>query len=132
MSGPGSSGKFTVVASTRREWPALDKQRILAEAAEPGANISEVARRTGVAQSLLYRWRKDAAVAAQRAVTFVPIAISAPSTIEPATVIAPPASDPSSNTEIEIILANGRRVRARAGIDATALARIVRALEAAA
>ena len=69
MSRPMTSGAFTVIASTRREWAAGDKRRILAQAGEPGANISEVARRNGVAQSLLYRWRKDAAIAAQRSMS---------------------------------------------------------------
>jgi transposase len=49
--------------ATRRIWSASDRQRIVGEAAVPGVNVSAVARRNGVAQSLLYRWRKEAAAA---------------------------------------------------------------------
>ena len=130
MSGPETSGEFTVLASARREWAGSDKQRILAEAAEPGANVSEVARRNAVAQSLLYRWRKDAAIAAQRRKAFVPVTVS--SSAAPETHATPPtlAAELSVVNTIEILLANGRLVRASAGIDTAALARIVSALEA--
>jgi transposase-like protein len=74
-----SSDIFTVVA-TRRDWSPSEKRAILAEMAVPGANVSTVARRYGVAQSLLYRWRKDAAAAergtAASAPAFVPVAIA--------------------------------------------------------
>lgn len=43
----------------------------------------------------------------------------------------PPAPPPGIGS-VEIVLANGRRVRASADADAAALARLVRALEAAA
>jgi transposase len=38
---------FTVLA-TRREWSASEKRRIVAEALEPGANVSAVARGMGL------------------------------------------------------------------------------------
>ena len=130
MSGPTTSGEFTVFASARREWAPSDRQRILAEAAEAGANVSQVARRNGVAQSLLYRWRKDAAVARERAGTFVPVAIATPQ-VKPELRGGQYRHSASavSNATIEILLANGRLVRASAGIDTVALARIVRALD---
>ena len=130
MSGPTSSGEFTVLASARREWSPVDRQRILAEAAESGAIVSQVARRNGVAQSLLYRWRKDAAVARERAAAFVPVAISPPVRPELRGGQDRLSASAVSNATIEILLANGRLVRANTGIDAAALVRIVRALEA--
>ena len=58
-SGHETSRDFAVVAA-RRLWSGADKQSIVDETLVPGANVSAVARRHGVAQSLLYRWRKDA------------------------------------------------------------------------
>ena len=42
----------------RRCWPATEKLRIVEETMYDGESISAVARRNGVAPSLLYRWRK--------------------------------------------------------------------------
>ena len=58
-SGHETSRDFSVVAA-RRMWSRAEKQSIVEETLVPGANVSAVARRHGVAQSLLYRWRKDA------------------------------------------------------------------------
>ena len=44
----------------RRKWPATDKARILIESLEPGANVSEVARRNGVSPQQLFGWRREA------------------------------------------------------------------------
>jgi transposase len=63
--------------STRRAWSPSEKRAIVSESSTPGASVSAVARRHGVAQSLLYRWRKDAAVGAGTAPAFVPVSIAA-------------------------------------------------------
>lgn len=42
----------------RRRWTAAEKLRIVEEALDDRASISVVARRTGVAPNLLYRWRR--------------------------------------------------------------------------
>ena len=44
----------------RQAWSGEQKARILAESAEAGANISEVARRHGVNRGLLTTWRRMA------------------------------------------------------------------------
>lgn len=44
----------------RREWSHDEKMRILLESAEPGANISEVARRNGLSPQQLFGWRREA------------------------------------------------------------------------
>src|SRR6266568_9577081 len=61
----------------RRRWTAQEKARIVAESFEEGANISEVARRHGVARGLLTVWRhKLAAAAGVDAPGFVPVLIA--------------------------------------------------------
>jgi transposase len=44
----------------RREWSAGEKTRILLESAEPGANVSDVARRNGLSPQQLFGWRREA------------------------------------------------------------------------
>src|SRR5277367_4131537 len=44
----------------RRRWSKDEKSRIVEETLMPGAVVFEVARRHGVAQSLLFTWRRQA------------------------------------------------------------------------
>lgn len=67
----------------RRNWTAEEKARIVSESAEPGASISDVARRWGVNRGLLTVWRREVGlVQARRArgtamgLHFVPISIA--------------------------------------------------------
>jgi len=57
--------RVEVITGRRRrlDWTADQKARIVAESFQPGANISEVARRNGVNRGLLGVWRKQARVA---------------------------------------------------------------------
>jgi transposase len=64
----------------RRRWSDEEKARIVAESADPDANISEVARRHGVNRGLLTAWRRQAQVQAETptgsgAPIFVPVAV---------------------------------------------------------
>jgi hypothetical protein len=45
----------------RRRFSEADRLHILAEAAKPGASVSEVARRYGIARRVLCRWRQEQA-----------------------------------------------------------------------
>jgi DNA-binding NtrC family response regulator len=49
-------------AGHRRRFSEADRRHILAEAAEPGRSVSEVARRYGIARRVLCRWRQELAV----------------------------------------------------------------------
>ena len=122
-SGHETSRDFAVVAA-RRIWSRAEKQSIVDETFAPGANVSAVARRRGVAQSLLYRWRKNATGSVRPALTFVPVALAAPAP----PVVAP--SQPACIGSIEVVLANGRSLRIGADVDTVALVRIIAALEA--
>jgi hypothetical protein len=43
----------------RRKFSEADKRRIVEEAVQPGASLSEVARRYGIAARVLFRWKQD-------------------------------------------------------------------------
>lgn len=117
----------------RRRWSAEAKARIVEETLVPGAVVSEVARRHGVAQSLLFTWRRQA-----RAVTsaegagsiLLPVEIERPATTSedahPRCVAARRRRQPGT---IEIELGSGRRVRVDNEFDADALRRVLRVLE---
>ena len=120
-SGDMSSRDFSVVAA-RRIWSPAEKQRIVDQASVPGVNISAVARNNGVAQSLLYRWRKDAAAANTKPPAFVAVAMPPPQT----NAVEHSRHLPSL---IEIEVSGGRKLRVGTGIDIELLKRIVVALE---
>ena len=42
----------------RRRWPTAEKIRLVEETMQPGMSVSYVARRAGVAPSLLFHWRR--------------------------------------------------------------------------
>lgn len=143
ISGDNFSRRYSVVAETRRQWSEAEKQAIIAEAARPGANISAVARRHGIRPSLLFRWRRLAReVQARRsAAVFVPVTISPPPAgaeeMSPqATAMnssdvqsCPPIEATQTDDRIEIELGNGRLVRVGAGIDTSALKRVLDVLD---
>jgi transposase len=53
ITGPGNySGR-------RRHWSSDDKARILLESLQPGANVSDVARRNGLSPQQLFGWRRE-------------------------------------------------------------------------
>jgi transposase-like protein len=45
----------------RRKFSEADKRRIVEEALQPGANLSAVARRYGIAARVLFRWKQELA-----------------------------------------------------------------------
>ncbi|MCK1495238.1 transposase, partial [Bradyrhizobium sp. 180] len=56
----------------RRRWSQDDKARIVEETLVPGAKVTEVARRNGVAASLVFTWRRQARTSEQVAPSFTP------------------------------------------------------------
>jgi transposase len=110
------------VLSTRRQWSDAEKRSIVSETRVVGANVSAIARRRGVAQSLIYQWRK-LFPAADAEPTFLPVTIAAPARSM--------AAAPAKPATIEIELAFGRKLRVASDIDVAELRRIIAALEAA-
>lgn len=54
-------------AVPRRRWSAATKDRIVAEAMAPGANVSAVARSHGLTPQQVFTWRRDAVRRARQA-----------------------------------------------------------------
>ena len=122
----------------RRRWTGEEKARIVAESFEEGTNISEVARRNGVARGLLTVWRRQVAAMAGKAPSFVPLQIGAesgggtageserisPVQTKPLEVAAPPAKV-CGMVEIEV---NGARIRVEAGVELATLSTVLAAL----
>lgn len=67
----------------RRRFSEADQRRILAEAASPGASVSEVARRYGIARRVLCRWRQEQASGGARFVNVEIVEASVAEAIEP-------------------------------------------------
>jgi transposase-like protein len=129
--------RYSVVADVRRQWSDAEKQRIVAEAERPNANVSAVARRHGITPGLLFRWRRMArdAQAHTAASMFVPVTLALPPAVGSVSAVcpdAPPrpnAGDARRDDRIEIELRNGRLVRVGAGVDTDALMRVLDLLD---
>ena len=120
----------------RRRWSQDDKARIVEETLAPGAKVTEVSRRLGVAVSLVFTWRRQARTVEKVGRCFAPVQITAAS--ETSGVRAKPPSEndmrmrlvPAARTGlIEIDLGNRRRIRVDAQVDPEALARVLDVLE---
>jgi transposase len=120
----------------RRRWSQDDKARIVEETLAPGAKVTEVARRNGVAASVVFTWRRQARTVERVGPCFAPVQIAA--AVETSENNPKPASEddrrmrPSPaarNGLIEIDLGNRRRIRVDAQVDPDALARVLDVLE---
>jgi transposase len=113
----------------RRRWGVEEKLRIVAETHEPGATVGAVAARHDVYPSLLRAWRRqvrDGHLVATQGQHFVPVHLTAPPSLAPAT--APAINNPLATDTIEIVLPDGSRVRVGSGVNLNALRRVVTAL----
>ena len=98
----------------RRSWTEEQKRALVAEAFAPGAVVTDVARRTDVSSTLLYRWRRQFTATGG----FAQVMLTAPDS----SVAVPPACC------VEIDFADGVRARLPASIRPELAAAIVRAL----
>jgi transposase len=123
MSGYSQEKSFAVVAETRRKWSAADRKQIVAET--EASSVSSVARKHGVAASLVFRWRREAGIVSKKSgrktsAVFVPVALPAPANA------APVAG--ADHGLIEIELAGGCRIRVTGQVEMEALRRVIAAL----
>ncbi len=131
----------------RRKWTDAERLALLAEIDAEGS-VSVVARRHGIAESLLYGWRsarkaKETVDPVEEPVEFVPIGVFGRSDDEgPAMLAAPAKPQPPKSTPcmpltsmgnragvIEIDLPNGARVRVDAFVNERALRRVFTAMK---
>jgi transposase len=113
----------------RRKWSDDGKARIVAETSEPGAVVSQVARRWQVSPQQVFDWRRrarKALAAAAAEPAFVPIVAETPAPLPE------PAASPARPTpSIEVKLA-GAVLRVPSGIDVDLLTAVLRAVRASA
>jgi transposase len=111
----------------RRRWSAEEKARVVEETLEPGARVSEVARRWQVCPQQVFAWRRaarrDGAVdprerASPEAASFVPIVADATASEPPPPVIA--------------VKLAGAVVQVSCGMDSALLTTVLRAIRASA
>ena len=100
---------------------------MIAESLEAGASVSKVAQRYGVDANQLFTWRRQEAGASVNGgvepLGLLPVTVADDGML--AASIAPPATPAG---RMEIVLSGGERIIVGADVDATALARVVRAL----
>ena len=110
----------------RRFWSTGEKRRIVAESFAPGGSVSKVAQRYGVNANLLFTWRRQQgrtnAFGGQEPIELLPV------TIADAGSAASPVAAASPARRMEIVLIGGERIVVGADVDASSLARVVKAL----
>jgi transposase len=110
----------------RRRWSLPDKLRIVEETMQPGVTVTEVARRHGLAPSVVFTWRRLAREGrlGDAGPSFMPVEIT------PVPAQAPSAASPPRRIGlIEIVLGRGRRIRVDRDVDAEALRRVLQVVE---
>jgi transposase len=115
-----------ITIERRRRWRLSEKQEIVAETLEPGASVSAVAQRHGIASQPALAWRKaarDGRLIEESRVEFAPVIVSAEPTALPSPTTA------AAPGRMEIVLGNGRRVIVDNGVRAAALARVIKVLD---
>jgi transposase len=99
---------------------------MVAESFTPGVSVSKVAQRYGVNANLLFAWRRRLgdcdAVVSPEPIKLLPVTVVAAG--KPGAAAA--ASEPVGR--MEIVLNNGERIIVGADVDASSLARLIKAL----
>ena len=121
--------RIEIVSDRRRAHSAEFRAAMVAQSLVPGVRIQDLARRSGICASLIYRWRREQPVSAAPA-QLVPVRIASesPPRIAP---VAPPRGElpiTSGAGSIEIELAGGVRVRVGEDVSLPALRRVIAAL----
>lgn len=126
MSGYSQAKSFNVVAETRRRWSADERRQILEETLS--SPVSVVARKHGIAASLLFRWRRQAGIRKRKvedgaAKAFVPLMLPAPQATSP---VAGPGAERGI---IELELAGGHKLRVMGSVEIDLLKQVLALLD---
>jgi len=120
-------GEILVGVERRRRWSDDQKLSILAEVGVNRATVTQVAQRHEITRQQIYAWRHKMRRKTDSGntdpVTFLPVELD-----KGEAVIAPSALA-SGARGVDIILANGRRIRCVAGADDGAVMRAIRIAE---
>ena len=116
----------------RRRWSSAERLEIVAAVGVNGETLARVARRYDVSRSQIYQWRhqfrKRGLLPAADGPTFLLVDIGVPMlSAEP----VPQDRVVVSPLIVELCLEQGRQLRFDAGIEAAALTRLIRSVEAA-
>jgi transposase len=118
-------------AERRRRWTYDEKVRLVEETLQAGETVCGVARRHGLAQSLLFTWRRQARqgrLGGEAVPALVPVEIApAPRTLS-ATRSSSSAAEQCERLGIIEIEVGGYRVRVDRDVDAEALQRVLELL----
>lgn len=118
----------------RRRYTPAEKVRMVTEAFRPGVVVTQAARRLGVHESLLYRWRR--LMGAPSGVADPPGFVAVTITPEPVTPEPVPQDLPAPGPAVspvgvlEIALPGGTRVRLDGPVDPTLAVAVLSALGA--
>jgi Transposase and inactivated derivatives len=121
----------------RRTYTPAEQVRMVEEAFRPGVVVTEAARRLGVHESLLYRWRglmKATGTAMAEPSSFVAVTITPEPTVTELPVVEPPAPLPAPAAPapipgiLEVILPGGARLRLEGPVDPALAAAVIGAL----
>ncbi len=118
----------------RRNYTPAEKVRIVEEAFRPGVIVKDVARRLGIHESLLYRWRRlmRAAPPTGGLPPFVPMTVTPePDRAEPPSLPSAPSphsAPAAAGAVLEVMLPDGARVRLEGAVDPALAAAVLRAL----
>ncbi len=127
----------------RRTWTPEEKQQIVIDALRSGMSINRFARLSGLTPSVLYHWKQELAVRVRQghavlqhdpsqqpaaAPMFASVRV-APALSDPAPPAPHNALDAPARDMVEVMLANGRRMRFHAQTDTRTLHALLAALE---
>jgi transposase len=131
-----------VVVETRRRWTDDERRQAVEETQH--LPVSAVARKHGMAKSLLFRWRKEAGFTGKRRQTddpggsrcvagFVPVQIATVPAVKCAGKVPSPPTSVSASVaheagSIEIELASGTKLRVSGTVRPEALRQVIAAL----
>lgn len=137
MAGAKVISEFEVLSvdevGRRRAWTDEEKIRIVEQSLQGHRRGSATARRLGISQSLLTRWRADyrAGRPGPAAPTFMAVSLAA--SAAPTSIAETPPSavgTPVAEATIEVVLGNARRMIVPISIDPAVLARLLPIVDA--